>query len=441
VGNDKPRRYAALRGTAVLALAGWVLLPFFALTAEARSIAIPADASPVLADRWSDADWGLSIAPPAGWRRSPTESLNPVTQPADPVFEVARFQLRLGDPTLYAQPVALTSGLLNDAGAVLSIGVARIGSGLIGANPQRWEQTSRALKGFVATDDESSYEGLRTFTRYYFAKTSSRVVVVRFFADEDEWPAVRAPLRSSLATLTADPTKANGPEAVAPAPPPAAPIVVEEAVVDPSLLIRGQMISRAMLLLNIPYVWGGNSTKNGMDCSAWLSRVWGVDRYSTDSIWNVSFHISKDQLLPGDAVNLTTGRDPKRLGHIRLFEAWANAAHTVLWVYEETPPRSVHRVVVYDDRYQPIRLSGLSGAGVALIVPGTPAPERTATPRTPRPTVKPTPRPTAKQTPRPTAKPAATAPPTVTTVTTTPRPTVSAATTPRPTPTPTPTPR
>src|SRR2546430_16114190 len=152
------------------------------------------DAPPLLANSWKDEEWGLSIAPPAGWRRSPAESLNPVTQPADPVFEVARFQLRLGDATLYAQPVALTSGLLSDAGAVLSIGVARIGSGLIGANPQSREQSSRALKGFVATDDESSYEGLRTFTRYYFAKTTSRVVVVRFFADEDEWPAVRAPL-------------------------------------------------------------------------------------------------------------------------------------------------------------------------------------------------------------------------------------------------------
>ena len=175
-----------------------------------------------------------------------------------------------------------------------------------------------------------------------------------------------------------------------------------------------------------------------MDCSAWLSRVWGVARYSTDSIWNVSLHISKAELLPGDAVNLTTGRDPKRLGHIRLFEAWANAAHTVMWVYEETPPRSVHRVVVYDEGYQPIRLSGLSGAGVALIVPGTPAPERTAAPRTPRPTAKPTPRPTARQTARPTAKPAAATSPKVST---TPRPNVSVTTTPRSTPTPTPTPR
>lgn len=399
------------------------------------------DAPPILSERWSDGDWGLSIAPPAGWRRSPSESLNPVTQPADTVFEVARFQLRLGDPSLYAQPIALTSGLLSDAGAVLSIGVARIGSGLIGTSPEKWEQTSRAVQGFVAMDEDSSYEGLRSFTRYHFANASDRVVVVRFFTDENEWPTVRAPLLASLATLMADPSKANGPEAVAPAPPTPAPAsAVEHAVVDPSLAIRGQIVSRAASMLNIPYLWGGNSTKNGMDCSAWLSRAWGVDRYSTDSIWNVSSAITKDQLLPGDAVNLTTGRDPKRLGHIRLFEAWANVAHTVMWVYEETPPRSVHRVVVYDDRYQPIRLSGLSGAGVALIVPGTPAPERTATPRPPRPT----PQPTIKPTPRPTARPTATARPTTQETprpAATARPTLSGRTTPRPTPTPAPTAR
>jgi len=411
-----------------------VFLSLGGMTA-ARSVRIEPDAPPVLADRWTDSSWGLSIAPPTGWRRSPTESLNPVTQPADPVFEVARFQLRLGDPSLYAQPIAMTSGLLSDAGAVLSIGVARIGSGLIGASPEKWEQTSRAVKGFVATDDASSYEGLRTFTRYYFAKTTDRVVVVRFFADDDEWDSVRKPFLASLASLTADSSKANGPEAVAPAPPPP-PVVAE--IVDPSLAIRGQIVTRAASMLNIPYVWGGNSMKNGMDCSAWLSRVWAVERYSTDSIWNVSFAVSKDQLRPGDALNLTTGRDPKRLGHIRLFEAWANAAHTVMWVYEETPPRSVHRVVVYDERYQPIRLSGLSGAGVALIVPGTPAPERTATPRTPRPTVKATPRPSLRQTPRPTAKPTTSATPTVTATS---RPTISGTTTPRPTPTPTPIPR
>ncbi|MDQ2913032.1 MAG: hypothetical protein M3T56_07220 [Chloroflexota bacterium] len=362
MGIKTPRRFAALPGTALLAVSALVSLPLSGMAASRPADLEPApiltarhvqavDAPPLLANSWTDDEWGLSIAPPAWWLRAPAESLNPITQPADPVFEVARFQLRLGNTSLYAQPVAPTSGLLDDAGAIPSIGVARIGSGLIGAGSERWERTSRSVKGFVAIDEDSSYEGLRTFTRYHFAETTGRVVVVRFFADDDAWAAVRALFFSSLATLMADPEKANGPEAIAPAPPtPAAAPVVEKAVVDPSLAIRGEIVSRAAALLNIPYVWGGNSTKNGMDCSAWLSRAWGVDRYSTDSIWNISSAISKEQLLPGDALNLTTGRDPKRLGHVRLFEAWANPAHTVMWVYEETPPRSVHRVVVCDDR-------------------------------------------------------------------------------------------
>jgi hypothetical protein len=99
-------------------------------------------------------------------------------------------------------------------------------------------------------------------------------------------------------------------------------------------------------------------------------------------------------------MNLTIGRDPERFGHIRLFEAWANEAHTLVWVYEETPPRAVHRVVVYDDRYQPIRLEGLSNAGSAALVPApAPEPERPSfVPAQPRnswtaPTARPTPRP------------------------------------------------
>ncbi|HYK99015.1 MAG TPA: hypothetical protein VEU77_11560, partial [Candidatus Acidoferrales bacterium] len=144
----------------------------------------------------------------------------------------------------------------------------------------------------------------------------------------------------------------------------------------------------------------------------YVSWVWSTPRYSTDSIWNVSFPISKAELLPGDALNLTTGRDPRHLGHIRLFEAWANAAHTAMWVYEETPPRVVHRVVTYDDRYQPIRLAGLSGAGEARLIPATPAPETPAPTR--RPTAVPTRTPFRSGTPRPTARTSALPSPTPT---------------------------
>ena len=96
-------------------------------------------------------------------------------------------------------------------------------------------------------------------------------------------------------------------------------------------------------------------------------------------------------------MNLTIGRDPKRTGHIRIFEAWANAEHTLVWVYEETPPRVVHRVIVYDDRYQPIRLADLSSAGEVGLIPGTPAPTPSPRPATTRRPTTATPR----ATPRP----------------------------------------
>ena len=189
-----------------------------------------------------------------------------------------------------------------------------------------------------------------------------------------------------------------------------------------------RILSRAASLLGLQYIWGGNSTRAGMDCSAFVSWAWSVDRFTTDSIWQVSSWIDKSELRPGDALNLTIGRDPRRFGHIRIFEAWANPEHSLVWVYEETPPRAVHRVIAYDDRYQPIRLDGLSSAGEAKVIPGLPAPEQSFEPRQPsqprqtrRPTyVAPTPRPTMRPTPRPTP-----------TLRATPRPTATAA--PRPT--------
>jgi hypothetical protein len=142
-------------------------------------------------------------------------------------------------------------------------------------------------------------------------------------------------------------------------------------------------------------------------------------------------------------MNLTIGRDPKRTGHIRIFEAWANAEHTLVWVYEETPPRVVHRVIVYDDRYQPIRLAGLSSAGEVQLIPGTPAPTPTARPATtrrpvtatPRPTVRTTARPSGSLTPRPSATGAVGTGATATATATTPRPTPTSVPVASPTPT------
>ena len=372
-------------------------------------------------ERYSDPDLGLTIVPPAGWLRSPASALNPQSDPPEPVQEAARFQVTIHDPLLYVSAVPLTSGLVDDAVAVISIGVARVGSDvLLMDRGVRGTREVSSVPGFTFVEDEATYEGLHVLTRYLFSRDGDRVLVGRAAASETNWADFEGTLRASLATFTGDPAGANAP-APAPPPPPPPPPPAEPAP-DPTIAIRNSILARAGTLLGLRYVWGGNSTINGMDCSAYVSWAWSVSRYSTDSIWNVSFPISKAELLPGDAVNLTTGRDPKHFGHIRLFEAWANAEHTAMWVYEETPPKVVHRVVAYDDRYQPIRLYGLSGAGETRLIPGTPAPETpapfatrrptSAPTRTPfrTPTARPTVRPTVRPTPTPTRTGATTAP-------------------------------
>lgn len=414
---------------------------------RAEPIAV-AEAPRPLGARFSDAASAVAIDPPAGWIASPASALNPASDPPEPVEEVARFQVRIGDAQLYSAPIPVTSGLVADATAVISIGVAREGSDHLSLHRDvRGMPETGRVPGFITLEDEATYEGLHVLTRYLYSRTGDRLLVARAAAAETAWTGFEATIRASLATFGGDPRADNAPAPAPPPPPPPPPAPAP----DPSLMVRDEIIRRAASLLGLRYVWGGNSTVNGMDCSAYVSWVWGVSRYTTDSIWNVSFPISKAELRAGDALNLTIGRDPRRLGHIRLFEAWANAERTAMWVYEETPPRVVHRVIAYDDRYQPIRLMGLSGAGEARLIPGTPAPVRVTTPapqrvttpaptRRPGATVAPTRRPTATPAPWPTwfarwtpaprtsATPRSTATPAPTTrpsVTSTPRPTAT----------------
>jgi cell wall-associated NlpC family hydrolase len=123
---------------------------------------------------------------------------------------------------------------------------------------------------------------------------------------------------------------------------------------SPPVQSRSQVLENAQKLMNVPYVWGGNSA-NGLDCSAFVSKAWGVSRHTTDNLASIARPISKDELQAGDALNLTTSRDSDGSGHIRLFDKWANGDKTMMWVYEETPPRSVHHVINWDPNYTPMR--------------------------------------------------------------------------------------
>ena len=124
---------------------------------------------------------------------------------------------------------------------------------------------------------------------------------------------------------------------------------------------RARILARAEALLGVPYVWGGDLT-SGMDCSAYLSRAWGLSRQTTDTLSSFSDPIRKEQLAAGDALNLPTWKDPSRHGHVRIFDRWADDAKTRMWVYEETAETgmAVHRTIEWDSKYQPLRLRGLA---------------------------------------------------------------------------------
>ncbi|MDP2326527.1 MAG: hypothetical protein Q8M79_00390, partial [Dehalococcoidia bacterium] len=168
----------------------------------------------------------------------------------------------------------------------------------------------------------------------------------------------------AVAPPIADPTPEPAPASWAAGPP------VTEA---------NAIIERAQAMLGIAYVWGGN-TLEGLDCSAYVSRAWGLSRQTTDTLHLYSTPITKDELLPGDAMNLTKRVDPRGYGHVRLFAAWANDEHTRMWVYEETPRQSIYHVIAYDDRYAPIRLANFtSDVTVAPVVPAPAATPRAST--------------------------------------------------------------
>ncbi|TAJ18166.1 MAG: hypothetical protein EPO65_09480, partial [Dehalococcoidia bacterium] len=225
-------------------------------------------------------------------------------------------------------------------------------------------------------------------------------------------------------------------------------------VSGPPPMPSNNVLGIAQSLLGVPYLWGGN-TEGGMDCSAYVSRAWGLSRQTTDTFYRYASPITKEELRPGDIMNLTTAQDPRHYGHVRLFVAWANEEQSRVWVYEETPRASVYHAIAYDARYTPMRRANivLDGSPAPLIPLPTPTPRATATPRstsTPEPRVSaarvtstpsptqtrtPSPTPTAIRTPSPTAIPVRTPSPTATPLPT-PRPTTSPTRTPTRTPTP-----
>ena len=146
------------------------------------------------------------------------------------------------------------------------------------------------------------------------------------------------------ATSTPTPTPARAGTATptpTPTPPPKPPDPVKAS----------DVLKAAEKYVGVPYVYGGFSPA-GFDCSGYASAIWQVTRHTTDTMYQVTRPINKDDLLPGDALNYPLAG---QIGHIRIFDKWATTDKALVWVYEATEPQVVHHVVPYDPRYQPVR--------------------------------------------------------------------------------------
>jgi cell wall-associated NlpC family hydrolase len=124
---------------------------------------------------------------------------------------------------------------------------------------------------------------------------------------------------------------------------------------------RAAIRQRAAGYVGTPYEWGG-TTKQGIDCSAFISNAWGIGRQTTDTLPNVAAPVDPGELEPGDALNLPTWKDPRGYGHVRMFDGWADPERRTMFVYESSSATNgvVRRVVPYDPTYQPMRLKGLA---------------------------------------------------------------------------------
>jgi hypothetical protein len=104
------------------------------------------------------------------------------------------------------------------------------------------------------------------------------------------------------------------------------------------------------------------------DCSGFVSMAWTIPPpgLTTATLGGVSHVIGKEELTMGDVMlwHNTSGG----MGHVVLFERWADAAHTAYWAYEQAGSPyngTAHRIVRYPydngggpyipHRYNPIR--------------------------------------------------------------------------------------
>jgi hypothetical protein len=128
-----------------------------------------------------------------------------------------------------------------------------------------------------------------------------------------------------------------------------------------------QAAARAKVWTDLHLSYSMTHTYHGYrkDCSGLVSMAWGLPKpgATTNTMPKLGHYITKSQLKRGDAVlNSNAGA----IGHVVLFDKWANDGHTRYWVYEESGSGGAqHHVIPYPyysghGTFKPFRYRGLS---------------------------------------------------------------------------------
>ncbi|MEM7008440.1 MAG: LysM peptidoglycan-binding domain-containing protein [Thermodesulfobacteriota bacterium] len=90
--------------------------------------------------------------------------------------------------------------------------------------------------------------------------------------------------------------------------------------VPADMKIKQDIIKTAVQYLGVPYKFGGNSLKYGIDCSAYVKKIFGkynidLPRTARDIYWHAGTKVAKSQLQTGDLVFFTTyAKFPSHVG-------------------------------------------------------------------------------------------------------------------------------
>jgi hypothetical protein len=111
---------------------------------------------------------------------------------------------------------------------------------------------------------------------------------------------------------------------------------------------RSEVLKRAKTWAVVPIRYSMYVSYKGYrtDCSGFVSMAWRLGRSATTGTFGpYTYSITKSELKPGDILDWDN-KGPG-VGHVVMFEKWADAAHSSYWAYEQTPGHTKHRVVPY----------------------------------------------------------------------------------------------